>query len=547
MAGIWSSILNVEKVGIHDNFFSLGGDSISSILVVVQAQEKGLNISTQQFFQYPTINGLVKNMKDFGDEKDQGMVTDDSGPFSLISKEDRLNIPGGIEDAYPLRMLQVDFLLFSEFRYGSSKLHYIAAFKLKGHFNRELFETVVQRLVERHPVFRTTYDLQNYSQYLQLVHKEMPIPLVVEDLRGVCPGEQEEILAAARKNERTRQFDWETPTLVRFVIHILDDEAFHFMFSFHTSALDGWSNTSLLAEVFSTYNSLLEGKEPFEELKLETSLKDLLALELEMIRSEEAKNYWREFLKGSRFTKIPRQHRATAHAIDHGPVVRLHPVALAPGLSGKLQEAANQLEVPIKSILLASHSAVLGMLSETDDIVTGYEMNARPEKKDGEKSLGLFINVIPFRLKIPAGTWADLVKETYRVETGLLPYRRYPLAQLKEDLRRQQLFEVLFNFTHFRLLRDTGGLESIDTTLGEDLVPESEYVLRAEFARNALTRDIELTLHFHINVFEQEQIEHISRCYVKVLQQVSDNPIGPCEPGSLIREGKIKSKEGVYE
>jgi non-ribosomal peptide synthetase component F len=202
------------------------------------------------------------------------------------------------------------------------------------------------------------------------------------------------------------------------------------------------------------------------------------------------------------------------------------------------------MEVPIKSILLASHSAVLGMLSETNDIVTGYEMNARPEKKDGDKTLGLFINVIPFRLKIPTGTWADLVKETYRAETELLPYRRYPLAQLKEDLRKQRLFEVLFNFTHFRSLRNAGagagagGLERIDPTLGEDLIPRSEYVLRAEFALNALSRDVELTLHFHANVFEKEQIEHISSCYIKVLQQVSDNPLGPCEPGSLLREGK---------
>ena len=59
LAQIWSDVLGVERVGVHDNFFDLGGDSILSIQIVAKAQEQGLNLSIQLLFQNPTISDLA--------------------------------------------------------------------------------------------------------------------------------------------------------------------------------------------------------------------------------------------------------------------------------------------------------------------------------------------------------------------------------------------------------------------------------------------------------------------------------------------------------
>src|SRR5215203_1298193 len=59
LAGIWSDVLGLERVGIHDNFFQLGGDSILSIQVVARARRAGLLVTTRQFFIHQTIAGLA--------------------------------------------------------------------------------------------------------------------------------------------------------------------------------------------------------------------------------------------------------------------------------------------------------------------------------------------------------------------------------------------------------------------------------------------------------------------------------------------------------
>lgn len=60
LAQIWSETLNIEKVGIEDNFFNIGGDSLSAIKIVAKASKYGINLSAQNFYKYPTIKLLSK-------------------------------------------------------------------------------------------------------------------------------------------------------------------------------------------------------------------------------------------------------------------------------------------------------------------------------------------------------------------------------------------------------------------------------------------------------------------------------------------------------
>lgn len=59
LAGIWARVLGMPRVGIHDNFFALGGDSILTIQIVSQAQQAGLRITPRQIFQHQTVAGLA--------------------------------------------------------------------------------------------------------------------------------------------------------------------------------------------------------------------------------------------------------------------------------------------------------------------------------------------------------------------------------------------------------------------------------------------------------------------------------------------------------
>ena len=59
LAKIWSELLGVSQVGIHDNFFTLGGDSILTIQFISRANQQGIPLSVKHLFEYPTIAELV--------------------------------------------------------------------------------------------------------------------------------------------------------------------------------------------------------------------------------------------------------------------------------------------------------------------------------------------------------------------------------------------------------------------------------------------------------------------------------------------------------
>ncbi|KPC82771.1 hypothetical protein ADL35_18360, partial [Streptomyces sp. NRRL WC-3753] len=67
LAGIWAEILGVERVGVDDNFFDLGGDSIISLQVVSRARRAGLALTSRDVFLNPTVAALAPAVQPAGE------------------------------------------------------------------------------------------------------------------------------------------------------------------------------------------------------------------------------------------------------------------------------------------------------------------------------------------------------------------------------------------------------------------------------------------------------------------------------------------------
>jgi len=75
---IWQSVLGLEMVGIHDNFFEVGGDSLLSIQIVARARKFNIHITVRQLFQYPTISEIAGVSEESGIvQAEQGRVVGD--------------------------------------------------------------------------------------------------------------------------------------------------------------------------------------------------------------------------------------------------------------------------------------------------------------------------------------------------------------------------------------------------------------------------------------------------------------------------------------
>jgi len=532
LAEVWAQVLNIERVGIHDNFFELGGDSIRSIQVLAKSQERGLNCSLQKLFQHQTIYDLAQKVNIV---EPISLLTSKTKKFSLITEEERQKLPSNVEDAYPLARIQAGVIFHSQYSPDSPMYHDIFLYHLRVHLDIKCLQTAVQQLVNRHPILRTSFDLINFSEPLQLVHKTVDVPIQVEDWRFLSLTQQQEAIIAWIETEKQRHFDWTCPPMIRFFIHRLTDETFYLVLSFHDCILDGWSTASLLTELLHRYWVLLQDQVYLIDSPPSVTYRDFVTLERSTLESQESRNYWTQKLKDCTTMELPRW--SDIRRIDNKPQIGVLDVLIPSELSDALKHLARIAQVPLKHVLLAAHLRVMSLLSGEFDVLTGLESNGRLETEDAEQTLGVHLNTVPFRLQLTGGTWIDLVQQVFQTESELLPFRRYPYADLKKLNGGQHLFETVFNYTHFHIFQNLQSLEGLEI-LGAQGFGETHFALRVEFNREPFSDSIQLDLECDLTRIDQSQLAAIGNYYIETLKVMSQKPSDRYESQCLLPESE---------
>jgi amino acid adenylation domain-containing protein len=513
LTSIWAQVLGLDSVGIDDNFFSIGGDSIRGIECISRARLAGLNISLDQIFQYQTVRLLAQHCN----EPAGPHAPTASEAFALISEQDRAKLPAGVEDAYPLSFLQQGLVFHSE--YGSDYEVYVTRVHARAQFDRQAFEEALGHLVARHPILRTSFSMNAFSEPLQLVHTEASIPLEVHDLRHLKTAEQTFAVAGFAVEEKKRKFDWSRPPFARVTLHRSTDETFHVTLS--DPLFDGWSVASFLSELLRAYAArLTEGALPPAPPPA-ASFRDFVALEREAIASAECEKYWDSMLNECVPGKLPRWPlgQGAGSGVGIHRVQRAVPAEVSKGLRLMAHAAA----VSIKSVLLAAHVKVMSCLLGHRDVLTGLISNGRPERLDGDKVLGTHLNALPFRVLLSTQTWSELAQQVFEIERSLLPYRRYPIAELQRRHGRQAFFEAVLNFTHFHAYQRIAEFAGVEILEG-DASEQTYYPLTIQFNVDHVTAEITLALDYSASEFPAEQIEVYADYYLRALTAMSAQP-----------------------
>jgi amino acid adenylation domain-containing protein len=512
LATIWSDVLKLDQIGIDDNFFTIGGDSILSIQIRARAQMAGFNFSLQDLFRHQTIRDLARHR--IADLQEEVLRTE---PFSLVSEEDRRKFPDFIEDAYPLAALQLGMLFHQEFAPSDAIMyHNVNSYHVRGVWNREIFLVALQLVTARHPVLRTSFDFENFSVPLQLVHRNTYFPVEEVDLRELADSDQElalqEFMAAARQE----RFILSQPPQLRFHIHRRSNERFQFTFTENHAIVDGWSLHATLAEIFGIYGRLIAGQSVTAEPALQTTYRDFIAREKLDVESEEHRRFWMRSLEGAEYVPIP--DSAAYRTPKREPRVVIRNVEISQQTSDGLKRLSQSLGVPIKSLLLAAHMKAMSVITGCRDVVSGLVTNGRLETEDGDQVRGLFLNTIPFRLMIAGGTVADLVNAAFAAEREILPHRRYPLSMIQRTVGVEDIFDSYFNFAHFHVVGgvlESGGFE----ILGGNKYEATNLKLYAAFSISPIgPHDIWLELQYDDSRVSHDQSERITHCYAEVLK-----------------------------
>ncbi|KWK58480.1 non-ribosomal peptide synthetase [Burkholderia ubonensis] len=516
MVEVWREVLGVDEVGVNDNFFQLGGDSIRSIQVHALAQRRGLAFNLSAILRHQTIRKLVRES---GHVPAAPAGHGGDAPFALLSPADRARLPAGVEDAYPLSAMQAAMLYHVQLGGRASTYHNATAHEVHAPLDASVLEAALAATIATHPVLRTSFDASGFDTPLQRVHAGAALALAVFDLTGRTPARQRAALDDALRAEAARAFDFAAPPLLRVAAFRLDDQRFALMVAEFHGILDGWSLHLLIDEICGRYGCGLRG-EPWPAVTLATSCRRFVELERDTRESRAAQAFWRDWLAGARQAALPRDAaagsaRATVRYQVPWPAAR----------GGALAAAAQRCGVPMKSLLLAVHLWAIAQASGSPDVVTGLVVNGRPEEADGERVLGLFINMPPFRLTLaPGESWAALARRAFAAEGAMAPHRRMPLADIQQLVgRAQPLFDSFFNFTHFRAPADgaaRGPRHGVLATIPVDI----DFPLAVDFELAADADALNVYFQYEAADFARGQIERLAAAYRDALDACAADP-----------------------
>jgi amino acid adenylation domain-containing protein len=498
LAEVWAEVLRLERVGVDDSFFALGGDSILSLRMLGLAARRGLRFTLAEVFLHPTIAGLLAPAVAPAAAAARPAEPDvavppaapapppvpdrPTAPFALLAAADRLRLPPGVEDAYPLSVAQAGILFHTEYETGASTYQIFRSVELAGVLDLPLLRATVAAVAARHPALRTGFDLASYGEPLQLVWRRVELPFAVVDLRPLPPARLPEAAAAAVAWDRRRHFTPEDAPLWRLTVMPLAPGRFRLSLAEHHAILDGWSVALLLAELFETYLSLLAGAAPAVPPPPASSFGDFVAREREAVESAGQRAFWTGLVRDREATRLPRFAAAGRRQRRAGQLELAVPIAPAAGVA--LLAAARQAGVPRKSLLLAVHLRVLALCAGRPEVTTGLALNGRPETEGGDRLLGLFLNTVPLPRRLPAGSWLDLARDAFAAESELLAFRLFPMAELRRAAGGRQLYEAVFNYVHYHALDAVARSRALAVADGEGTA-EHSFAFLAHFSAAA--------------------------------------------------------------
>jgi amino acid adenylation domain-containing protein/non-ribosomal peptide synthase protein (TIGR01720 family) len=543
LASIWHQVLEVEKIGRFDNYFVLGGDSIRSIRVCSLAQSIGLNLKIEQIFSHPVLAELAAFLETVPAAKTQNFY---EAPFALIAAEDREKLATIADDAYPLAQLQAGMLFHGEYSQTSTTYHDLFSFRIRISFSLEIWQQAYTEMFDRHPVLRTAFFLGEFSQPLQAIVKDVSARIIFTDLRDLSASAQEDYIEAFIEQEQASRFAYNKAPLIRFHIHQLGNDVVEATLVIHHAIMDGWSFANFLYELTGLYLQKMGRGIPALPSASGLEYSQFIALEKQALQDQKQKEFWQQQLLEIPFTKLPRLPIMTSW--EFIPKVGKVDITLTQTTSQGLKDISHDLGVPLRTVLLALHLHIISIFSGEEEIVTGLVSNGRPDTTDSDRVLGLFLNTLPLRMKLPHGSWVELVKKTWQAEQAIMPNRRFPLAELQRLNSNLPLYETSFNFIHFHVYQGLLNWRDIELLQSKSF-EETNIPFAVTWNQEVGTANISLNITYNHSEFTQEQVDNIANCYRTCADLLTQNPLSDREflltPQEVITAEQLSTSQTI--
>ncbi|MFN9692880.1 MAG: condensation domain-containing protein, partial [Synechococcaceae cyanobacterium] len=463
LAAIWSELLGIERIGRHDDFFSLGGPSLLAVSLVERLRRQGLAVDVRALFTTPTLAELAAVVGDGAEVvvppnrilPDCKRLTPDLLPLIHLEQEalDRIvaTVPGGaanVQDIYPLGPLQ-EGLLFHHLLQRQGDAYVLAAlFAVDSRERLEGFIRAFAAVIARHDIFRTSFAWEGLPEPVQVVWRNASLPI-----EEVAFGSDVVDVATAlleRFDPRQHRLDLRRAPL--FHLAIAKDPAQgrwllllrqHHLMADHTTL-------EVLLEEISAYQS-----DRFETLPPPLPYRNYIAQARLGMPLAAHTAFFNELLAGVEEPTAPFGHLEVR---GDGSGIEESRRRLTPELATRLRHQARRLGVTPASLFHLAFARLLAATSGQSDVVFGTVLFGRLQGGDGaERMPGLFINTLPVRIDVGSEGVEAAVWRVHRTLAELLRHEHAPLALAQRCsgvAPPLPLFSALFNYRHSSEVHD---------------------------------------------------------------------------------------------
>ncbi len=486
---MYEKILNIDKIGINDNFFDLGGHSLSaSKLLNYLNIECGVRLTIKSIFEHPCISELSKEIENCKIKSSQ---------HSSIAK-------AKTKEKYVMSPVQRGIYFTCQINVGIAYNNF-SGYRLDSALDIERLRYGFLELTKRHEMLRTSFHIEK-GELVQRVHDNVEINFeyIISDVA------EEELI-----QDFCQTFDLSIAPLMRVCL-VKQKNGYLLLLDIHHIITDGTSNALIIDELSKLYNN---------ELLIPKDLDYTDYSEWMNHRNiEKQKRFWlKEYKEAIPIMDFPLDMTRPKIIDFSGKTISTF---LNPALRGRISRLGKNSNTTDYMVFLASFMVLLEQYSGQEDIVVGTPISGRVSP-DTENMFGMFVNSLPMRGKPKKDKMFHLFLKELK-EFSLFAYENQEYSfeelvrelQIKRDLSRNPMFDVMLVMQNMK--DQELNLTSVNSVKVRQINPTAKFDITI-FINNR-EGQYEVELEYCSKLFDPKTMEVMLNHYVQILEYVTDNP-----------------------
>ncbi len=535
--------LDINEVGVLDNFFDLGANSIMLMHLNKELSNRfNYDIKISDLFQFSD----VKSLCGFLDNRKEN--TNDLLPGNLYTQI----LPAPKSDFYPLTSTQKRFWFLSQFKSADVVYSIPGVFSLEGAINIDAFEAAINTMIQRHEILRTVFKTGLNGEPFQFIldPADAKVILKVETFDE----HNEKTVAEILRPYITQGFDLSN-FLIRTRLVRLNENHHIFIFVIHHIICDGWSLNLLVKELMAIYRAYSsEEKCPLEPLKLQ--FKDYAYWQNEAKEKfTESKNYWLRQLAGELpVTEFPTDKIRPALKTYNGNIIR---VPIDQALVNQLKDFTLANNCTMFIGLVSVVKALLCRHTDSSDFIIGTPITGR-EHPDLLEQIGPYLNTIVIRTKFTSDDSFTQVLEKVKVSSlGAFEHKSYPFDELvgslnvNRDPSRNAIFDIIVTLQNGEINSYSDERKSQLLTIhGYDFLEEHKSKFDMAFDFTEVNGGLSLSFEYNTDLYNLETASGIIEYFIKFANLLTQFPLKPIFELDYLTDTdkeKIRINSGLQE